>query len=260
MTSPSAGLRDDVGVVDLRHRRAERLRHRLRRGRRGPHVGRGHRDVEGGLRFLGEARGAAPRRRRRSAPGATTAAASAAGPPGRNAAMVALAAVDEVRGPLAAKASRIAPMIRPRTRPESRKRTSALVGWTLTSTSRGSISMNSTATGMAVALHQVGIGGAERAEEQLVAHRPAVDEEELAEAVRPAVGRQPGEAGEPRAFPHRLDRDRVVAEVAPHHVAEPRPPRVVAAEPRQVERGPVAARRARSGSPDGPSPAAAPRR
>ena len=47
-----------------------------------------------------------------------------------------------------ASASRclIAPTTRPRTRPESRKRTSALAGWTLTSTSRGSQSTKSATT------------------------------------------------------------------------------------------------------------------
>ena len=56
------------------------------------------------------------------------------------------AAVD-VRGPLLAKASRSAPMMRPRTSPGSRKRISALVGWTLTSTSRGSRERKRATTG-----------------------------------------------------------------------------------------------------------------
>ena len=145
--------------------------------------GRRGRRRERRLRRLGEARGdsaALPaiggrppaRRRRPERP-------RAAGPERRDGRAVPPPV--ELRGPLAANASRSAPTIRPRTSPGSRKRTSALAGWTLTSTCRGSSVDEQRRHRMAVALHEVGIGGAERAEEQLVAHRPAVDEEELRE-------------------------------------------------------------------------------
>ncbi len=66
---------------------------------------------------------------------------------------------------------------------------------------------------MAVTRQEVGIGGAERAVELLVAHRPVVDEEELPEAIAAIVGRQAGEAGEADAFALCVDGDRVVAEL-----------------------------------------------
>ncbi len=76
---------------------------------------------------------------------------------------------------------------------------------------------------MAVARQIIGIGAAHRAEQQLVAHRPAVDEEILAERIGAREGRQRGEAldaARPRA--RRASSDRVGAEVGAQHVGEPR--------------------------------------
>ena len=94
---------------------------------------------------------------------------------------------------------------------------------------------------MAVALHEVGIGRAHGAEEQLVPHRPAVDEEELHEPVAAAEGRQAGEALQPHALAARVDGNRVLAEVA-----RPSPAPAGRAAPRRrrrgkIERRPVAA-------------------
>ena len=97
-------------------------------------------------------------------------------------------------GRRAASAACSAPISRPRTRPASRKRTSALAGCTLTSTTRGRRSRNSASSGMAAARHEIAVGRAHRAEQQPVAHRPAVDEQELQAACRAGAGRQAGEA------------------------------------------------------------------
>src|SRR5690349_2819618 len=59
---------------------------------------------------------------------------------------------------------------------------------------------------MAITLEEIGVGGANRAEEELVAYRPAVDEEELSEAVGAAIGRQPGETPKGDPFSGRVDR------------------------------------------------------
>ena len=74
---------------------------------------------------------------------------------------------------------------------------------------------------MAVARQMVGIGGAHRAEHELVAHRAAVDEEIEPERVRLAVGRQPREAFEREAVAAGAHFDRIGAEVGAEHVAEP---------------------------------------
>ena len=78
--------------------------------------------------------------------------------------------------------------------PGSRKRTSALAGWTLTSTTSGSQLEKQRRRRMPVAGQQVGIGRPQRAEQQLVAHRPAVDEEVLRHRRAARVGRQRREA------------------------------------------------------------------
>ena len=61
--------------------------------------------------------------------------------------------------------------------------------------------------GMAVARQEILVGAAHRAGQQLVAHRPAVDEEILVLAGRPVERRQAGEAGEPEALAVGVDRD-----------------------------------------------------
>ena len=60
------------------------------------------------------------------------------GTPDRKAPSIPAPVVVELRWPAAASVCFSAPKTRPRTRPGSRKRTSALAGWTLTSTSSGS--------------------------------------------------------------------------------------------------------------------------
>ena len=154
-----ARLRHDIGLVHLRARGAERPVEQFGRGLRDldARIGGGRADVERRLRGLGEAeRGAAARRQRRSRAD-RAAPASAASPSrgrerapaggGRNAAMVALPPVVAARWPSRASASCSARISSARTRPGSRKRTSALAGCTLTSTSRGSSVTNSATIG-----------------------------------------------------------------------------------------------------------------
>ena len=74
--------------------------------------------------------------------------------------------------------------------------------------------------GMAVARQIVGIGGAHRAEDQLVAHGPAVDEEILPERIRPRQRRRGGKALDRHALPLGADVDRRAAEIGAENVAE----------------------------------------
>ena len=76
-------------------------------------------------------------------------------------------------GSSSSSARRSPPTISPRTAAGSRKRTSVLAGWTLTSTSSSGTSTNRAAIGMAVARDQVAIGGAQGADQQPVLHRAA---------------------------------------------------------------------------------------
>ena len=73
---------------------------------------------------------------------------------------------------------------------------------------------------MAVAGHEVAIGAAHGAEQQLVPHRPAVDVEILLAAGRAVEGGQADEAGEMHAVALGIHRHRAVAEVAPEHGGE----------------------------------------
>ncbi len=75
--------------------------------------------------------------------------------------------------------------------------------------------------GMAVARQMIGIGGAHRPEHELVAHRAAVDEEIEAERIGLAVGRQPGEAFERQPVAAGAHFDGIGAEIGAEHVAEP---------------------------------------
>ena len=111
-----------------------------------------------------------------------------------------------------------------RTRPALRKRTSALAGCTLTSTSRASSVTNSASKRMAVARQIIGIGAAHRAEQKLVAHRPAVDEEILAERIGARQRRQRGKAVDDDALAFGRDLDRIGAKIGAENVAEPRQP------------------------------------
>ena len=151
------GLGDQVGLVQLRPGDAERQ------------VGLG----------LGGAAAArpAPRPSRRSGsakPGAagrtgaqsarSTAGRSGRGGGARKAPSIAPPVVLEPRWPAPASTWRSAPTTRPRTRPGSRKRTSALAGCTLTSTASGSQVEEQRRRRVAVAGEQVGVGGPQRAE------------------------------------------------------------------------------------------------
>ena len=73
-----------------------------------------------------------------------------------------------------------------------------MAGWTLTSTSSPGRSRNRASDRMAVAGEQVAIGGAHRADQQPVLHRPAVDEQILMVGDAAVEGRQAGDAAEPR--------------------------------------------------------------
>ena len=83
---------------------------------------------------------------------------------------------------------------------------------------------------MAVAGQEVGVGGAQRALQQPVAHRPAVDEQVLVGRRCRVEGRQAGIAGQPHALALRVDGERVVGEVAAQMAAR-RASRAVAARP-----------------------------
>ena len=77
---------------------------------------------------------------------------------------------------------------------------------------------------MAVARQIIGVSGAHRADQKLVAHRAAVDEQILPERVRPRQRRQRGETFDRDAVALGGDLDRVGAEFGAEHVAEPREP------------------------------------
>ena len=85
---------------------------------------------------------------------------------------------------------------------------------------------------MAVARQIIGIGAAHRADQQLVAHRPAVDEQILPERVGARQRRQAGEAVHAHALALGVDGDGIGAEVGAQHVAEPRQLVASAAAPR----------------------------
>ena len=74
---------------------------------------------------------------------------------------------------------------------------------------------------VAVGRQKVHIRCAERAGERLVAHRPAVDEDELLERVRAAEGREPDAASEADAFARRLERQGIDGEVIAQRLAQP---------------------------------------
>ncbi len=76
-------------------------------------------------------------------PGAAEYGAPCSPAPGANAPSAAAEWVVAVRWPASARACLMAPTMRPRTRPGSRKRTSVLAGWTLTSTMSEGTSRNS---------------------------------------------------------------------------------------------------------------------
>ncbi len=92
------------------------------------------------------------------------------------------------------------PTISPRTAGGSRKRTSVLAGWTLTSTSSSGTSRNKRRDRMAVAGEQVAVGGAQRTDQQAVLHRARVDEQILLVGHAAVEGRQADDAGQAEAI------------------------------------------------------------
>ena len=120
-------------------------------------------------------------------------------PPGRKPSSALVATVVEARWPAAANACFKLPMIRPRTRFGSRKRTSVLVGCTFTSTSRVEVEIERRCR-MPVARQEVGVGGAQCAVQQAVAHGTAVHEQILVRRVAARIGRHAAPARQPHAL------------------------------------------------------------
>ena len=95
----------------------------------------------------------------------------------------------------------------------SRKRTSVLAGWTLTSTA-GRIELEEQHVGrVARAVQHVGVGLAGGVGEQLVADETAIDEEELLVARRLRIGGQGGVAGQQERPGRRFHRAHARGEV-----------------------------------------------
>ena len=230
---PVAGLGDDIGAVQLRlgaARAAGRAASAVRGAPVRPRRPRGTsaRGGAGGAEpVLGEAGGRCMRRlqRQRRLDGARRGQRPAAAPGARADAALGPEGAErrrrrrvvDCRQPASASAWRMAPRTRPRTTPGSRKRTSALAGWTFTSTRLRRAVEEQRDRRVAVARQHVGIGGAHRAEQQPVAHRPAVDEDVLRHRRAAREGGQSGMAGEPQPLALGLDGDGVGGEVAPEH-------------------------------------------
>ncbi len=229
-----AGLRHDVGVVHLGARGAERAVEQVGRGLGDLDAGGGGRgaDVEHGLRGFGKARigrssrrATAPRggsgrdgeRRQSKLPRRGSAA-------GRNAAMVALPPVEAARWPSRASPSFSACIRSARTRRVVAEAHLGLgrvhVDVDLARRQRHEQRHDR----MAVARQIVGIGAADDADQELVAHRAAVDEQILPERVGAAVRRQPGVAFDHDAVALGAHLDGVGAEFRAEHVGEPRQP------------------------------------
>ena len=129
------------------------------------------------------------------------------------------ATVVEARWPASASACLSAETIRPRTSPRIAEAHFGLGGMDV-DVDEGRIAFQEQRQRrMAVAREEIRIGAAHRADQQLVAHRPAVDEQELHRAVGAVVGRQAREAREPHALALDVDRRGVVAEIAAHDAA-----------------------------------------
>ena len=81
---------------------------------------------------------------------------------------------------------------------------------------------------MTVAGEEILISAAHRTDQQLVAHRAAIDEEILIARGRPIERRQAGEASQAEVFALRRDGQRVIAELTPQHGGETHPARIAA--------------------------------
>ena len=245
----------------MRPRRAERRGKSRSAGARPPHWARLAR-MSAKLGLRGSAKLGAARRGGRIAPfpaaGRQRRAKKADGRGGRMASTVAVPPVVEARAAPRPGVCLTAPTTSPRTRPELRKRTSALAGWTLTSTSLGSQATNSATMAWRSRGRIIHIGGAQRAGERLVAHRAAIDEDELMQRVRPAEGREADAADEAHAFARGVEAKRIGGEVVAERLTQPLGLRPLArAAGRPVEAGRRFRSRRKSGSRDGPARAGA---
>ena len=97
-----------------------------------------------------------------------------------------------------------------------------------------------------VAGEHVGIGRPQGTDQQLVAHRAAVDEQVLRHRRPARIGRQGRQPAQVNPVAHRVDPERVVHEIAPHDPAKPpvqRPPEIPAFRVRAQHHPPVTAAR-----------------
>ena len=86
--------------------------------------------------------------------------------------------------------------------------------------------------------HIIHIGRAHRANQQLVADRPPVDEEILRLRIGFVPGRQASIAFKPEAFPRGFDAQRIGAELFAQNIGEPRQPSIFAGARRgEIEAG-----------------------
>ncbi len=74
---------------------------------------------------------------------------------------------------------------------------------------------------VAVAGEHILVGAADRTDQQLVAHRPPVDDEILVARRGAVERRQPDQPGQPKPAPLGIDLDRILGEVAPQQRREP---------------------------------------
>ena len=90
---------------------------------------------------------------------------------------------------------------------------------------------------VAVARQQILIGAAHRADQELVAHRAAVDDEVLVARQGPVQGRQTGEAAEAETAALGLDFERILGKVAAEQGGEARAPVGRGGQPQQDRAG-----------------------
>ena len=90
---------------------------------------------------------------------------------------------------------------------------------------------------MAVARQIIGIGRAHRAENKLVAHRPAVDEQILAKRVRPRQRRRGSKALDHDAFALGAHLNGAAAKIRPQNIAKPCQPAARARQRRSPSDG-----------------------
>ena len=223
-----AGLRHDIGFVDLRARRAQWTFDLLGGGLEAldTSVGRRFADIESFLRCFGKTKsGVAARRRHRHRPRRRIAPIKSGAPRYRD-------RTERRDSRAAAGRGRALTFARQRflQRTHDQPAHQSAVAETHLGLGRMHVDVDLAALEsheqrqqrMAVARQIVGIGRAHRADQNLVTHRPAVNEQILAERVGARQRRQSGEAFQPHAFALRIDGDGIGAEVGAQHIAEPR--------------------------------------